>query len=78
VNVWDIAKGEDKYAIANAAIDKTKEYFVSLGIPTKLSEIGIGEDKLEEMAKQAVRNGNIGSLKPIDYNGVLNIFKASL
>ena len=78
VNVWDIAKSEDKYAIANTAIDKTKEYFVSLGIPTKLSEIGIGEDKLEEMAKQAVRNGNIGSLKPIDYNGVLNIFKASL
>ncbi len=78
VNVWDIPKGEDKYVIANAAIDKTKEYFVSLGIPTKLSEIGIGEEKLEEMAKQSVRKGNIGSLKPIDYNGVLNIFKASL
>ncbi|MBU3180319.1 iron-containing alcohol dehydrogenase [Clostridium psychrophilum] len=78
VNVWDIEKGTDKYAIANAAIDKTREYFVLLGIPTKLSEVGIGEDKLEEMAKKSVRFGKIGSLKPIDSNDVLNIFKAAL
>ena len=78
VNVWDIEKGTDKYAIANAAIAKTREYFVSLGIPTKLSEVGINEDKLEEMAKKSVRYGMIGSLKPIDNNGVLSIFKASL
>ncbi len=78
VNVWDIAKSADKYAVANTAIDKTREYFVSLGIPTKLSELGIGEDKLEEMAKKSVRHGKIGSLKPIDYKDVLNIFKAAL
>lgn len=78
VNVWDIEKGTDKYAIANAAIDKTREYFVSLGIPTKLSEVGIDASKLEEMAKKSVRNGKIGSLKPIDHNDVLSIFKAAL
>ena len=78
VNVWDIEKGTDKYAIANAAIDKTREYFVSLGMPTKLSEVGIGEDKLEEMAKKSVRFGKIGSLKPIDHNDVFNILKAAL
>jgi alcohol dehydrogenase YqhD (iron-dependent ADH family) len=78
VNVWDIDKDLDKYVIASVAIDKTREYFVSLGIPTKLSEVGIGEDKLEEMAKKSVRYGKIGSLKPIDHNDVLNIFKAAL
>ena len=78
VNVWDIEKGPDKYAIANAAIAKTREYFVSLGIPTKLSEVGIDESNLEEMAKKSVRYGKIGSLKPIDHNDVLNIFKSAL
>ncbi|WP_026881898.1 iron-containing alcohol dehydrogenase [Clostridium akagii] len=78
VNVWDIPRDGDKYVIANTAIAKTREYFVSLGIPTKLSEVGIGEDKLEEMAKKSVRHGKIGSLKPIDHEDVLNIFKASL
>jgi alcohol dehydrogenase YqhD (iron-dependent ADH family) len=78
VNVWDIEKGTDKYAIANAAIAKTREYFVSLGIPTKLSEVGIDESKLDEMAKKSVRSGKIGSLKPIDHNDVLSIFKAAL
>lgn len=78
VNVWDIPRDGDKYVIANTAIAKTRQYFVSLGIPTKLSEVGIGEDKLEEMAKKSVRHGKIGSLKPIDHEDVLNIFKASL
>ncbi|AJA46537.1 NADH-dependent butanol dehydrogenase A [Clostridium pasteurianum DSM 525 = ATCC 6013] len=78
INVWNIDASKDKYDIANAAIDKTREYFNLLEIPSKLSEVGIKEDKLEEMARQSVRKGNIGSLKPIGYEGVLNIFKEAL
>lgn len=79
VNVWDIDPNKDKYDIANNAINKTREYFDLLGIPSRLSDVGIGEDKLEEMAKQSVRKkGKIGSLKPIDYQDVLNIFKVAL
>ncbi|MFT8314674.1 MAG: iron-containing alcohol dehydrogenase [Clostridium sp.] len=78
INVWDIDPNKDKYDIANTSINKTREYFDLLGIPSRLSEVGIGEDKLEEMAKQAVRKGKIGSLKPIDDKDVLNIFKAAL
>ena len=78
VNVWNIDSNKDKYDIANTAINKTREYFDLLGIPSRLSEVGIGEDKLEEMAKQSVRKGKRGSLKPIDYEDVLNVFKAAL
>ncbi|MDF2505864.1 iron-containing alcohol dehydrogenase [Clostridium sp.] len=78
VNVWNIDSSKDKYDIANTAINKTREYFDLLGISSRLSEVGIKEDKLEEMAKQSVRKGKIGSLKPIDYEDVLNIFKAAL
>ncbi|MGH4140779.1 iron-containing alcohol dehydrogenase [Clostridium sp.] len=78
VNVWDIDESGDKYAIANEAIEKTREYYNSLGIPSSLSEVGISEDKLEEMAKQATRNGNLGNFRVLEAQDVLNIFRASL
>lgn len=78
VNVWDLCESDDKYKIANEAIEKTREYFISLGIPTTLREVGINEEKLEEMAKQATRRGKIGNFGVLDSDDVLNIFKASL
>ena len=78
VNVWGIDEKEDKYKIAHKAIEKTREYFVSLGIPSSLREVGIGEEKLEQMAKQAVRYGKLGNMRPLDAGDVLNIFNASL
>nr|AAA23206.1 butanol dehydrogenase [Clostridium acetobutylicum] len=79
INVWGIDKNKDNYEIAREAIKNTREYFNSLGIPSKLREVGIGKDKLELMAKQAVRNsgGTIGSLRPINAEDVLEIFKKS-
>jgi len=78
VNVWDIDKNKDKYEIANEAIEKTREYFVSLGIPASLREVSINEEKLEEMAKQATRRGKLGDFRTLDAEDVLNIFKAAL
>ena len=53
VNVWGINPGLDKNDIAHMAIEKTREFFKELGIPSSLGELGIGEEKLEIMAKQA-------------------------
>lgn len=79
VNVWDLDKNKDKYDIAKEAIKKTREFFVSLDIPTTLREVGIGEEKLEEMANQAVRiEGTLGNFKPLNREDVLNIYKAAL
>jgi alcohol dehydrogenase YqhD (iron-dependent ADH family) len=78
VNVWGIDANADKYEIANEAIDKTREYFISLGIPSSLREVGINEEKLEEMAKQATRRGKLGNFRALDAEDVLSIFKASL
>lgn len=78
VNVWAINPEEDKFQIAHKAIEKTKEFFKSLGIPSTLREVGINEEKLELMAKAAVRRGNIGNFKTLNAEDVLNIFKASL
>jgi len=77
VNVWEIDKNQDRYKIAKEAINMTREYFISLGIPATLREVGIEEDKLEEMAKQATRWGDLGSFKPLKTQDVLNIYKAA-
>ncbi len=80
VNVWEIDKDKDKYAIAHEAIDKTKEFFTSLGIPMSLREVGIGEENLEKMARAAIdhKDGTVGNFKPLVYEDVLEIYKAAL
>ena len=77
VNVWGLDDSSDKYEIAHNAIKKTREHFASLGIPSTLREVGIKEEKLEEMAKQATVRGKLGSFKPLDAKDVLNIYKAA-
>ncbi|MCW6109585.1 iron-containing alcohol dehydrogenase [Clostridium sporogenes] len=78
VNVWNIDPEENKYEVAQKSIEKTREYFSELGIPSTLKEVGIGEEKLEQMAKAATRNGTLGGFKPLSTEDVLNIYKLSL
>lgn len=78
VNVWGINPDKDKLQIAKEAIERTKEFFISLDIPMHLKEVGIGEEKLETMAKAATRHGSLGLFRPLDSQDVLNIFKAAL
>ncbi|MDD7795461.1 iron-containing alcohol dehydrogenase [Clostridium sp. 'White wine YQ'] len=78
VNVWGIDEKEDKVSIANKAIEKTREYFNELGIPSRLSQVGIDSEKLEIMANQATRRGDLGNLRPLNSQDVLNIYKLAL
>jgi len=78
VNVWGIAATDDKYEIARLAIARTKEYFISLGVPSTLSEVGIGHDNLREMANRAASRRQLGSFKPLNADDVFNIYQAAL
>lgn len=75
-NIWNLS-GSDK-EIAEKSIEKTKEFFVSLGCPSSLSEINIDESHFEEMAENAVFRGKIGSMKKLDKNDVIEIYKLAL
>lgn len=78
VNVWDICDSNDKKDIARLAIEKTRAYFKSLDMPMTLREVGIGEEKLDQMARQATERGKLGSFKSLDEEDVLEIYKRSL
>ena len=80
VNVWDIDRNLDDMEIAKKSIEKTSEFFKSLDIPMTLKEVGIGEEKLEIMAKALMEyaEGSVGNFKPLEYEDVLSIYKKSL
>ncbi|MDD7333343.1 MAG: iron-containing alcohol dehydrogenase [Lachnospiraceae bacterium] len=59
-NVWDIEE-TDPYRAAQLAIDKTEEFFSSLGMPSTLQEVGIDHSRFAEMAEEAVRTSGIAS-----------------
>lgn len=81
VNVWGIDKDKDRYKIANEAIDKTKRFFVSMGLPQTLREVGIGDENLENIARYSIdsQEGNvIGNFRPLNYDDVLAILREAL
>lgn len=78
INVWGLDPDEDAYHIAHQAIEETKAFFISLGLPTTLRTVNIGEEKLELMANAATKNGSLGEFRPINAQDVLRILKAAL
>ena len=45
---------EDRYAMANEAINKTEAFFSSIGIPNNLSALNIDDKHIDEMAEHAL------------------------
>lgn len=81
VNVMDVrASYRDQDAIVREGIRRLEVFFRGLGLPGTLAELGIGEDKLERMAKKCTRfaEGNEspkGGLKKLYWQDVYEIYK---
>ena len=54
--VWHIEDGNKEERI-NVAIEKTRDFFESLGIKTRLSQYGIGADKIPAVLQQLKDHG---------------------
>ena len=59
-NVWDIYE-KDKYRAAYMGIKRTREFFSACGLPDTLAKLGIGRERFEEMAAEAVRTSGIAT-----------------
>ena len=81
INVFGLNPEDDVMTNANKAIDLTAEFFKKIGLPSKLSEVGIDDSHFEEMADH-VRRIWFGDFKdairPLDRDDLLNILKACL
>ena len=77
INVWGIDAKEDPQRIAEKAIEQTRAFFDSLGLPKTLSEVGIGEENLAQMAEKL--DGQLtDTYIPLTGKEVLEIYKNAL
>lgn len=74
-NIWNVRTSSDRYAQAKKGIEKTRLFFNSLGMPKKLSDVGIGKDSLPVIAKKATMFGTIGGFKKLSEKDVLAILE---
>lgn len=76
-NVWNLT-GDDT-TVANAAIDKTAEFFFdTMKMPSNLRAVGITEKThFEEMAKKAA-DGCDGSFVPLTKEDIISIYEKAL
>lgn len=71
------AKNADKFAEYGA--EKTREFFNSLGLPSKLSEAGVPGERFGAMAKGAIgSHGHVGSFKALSEKDIVKILEMSL
>ncbi|ACV75993.1 MAG: iron-containing alcohol dehydrogenase [Zymomonas mobilis] len=78
-NVWHIDQGSDDERI-DAAIEKTRHFFESLGIPTHLKDYDVGEESIDMLVKELEAHGmsQLGEHKAITPEVSRAILLASL
>jgi len=77
--VWGIdSAGKSDQEIALAGIQATRNFFTRIGAEARLADFGIGEEKLDRMAEEAVRYGAIGSFKRLEKQDIKAILELSL
>ncbi len=81
VNVMGVdASLRDPEAVVNEGIDRLERFFISLGLPVTLEELGIDESNFELMAKKATRYSEgseapIGGFQKLYWKDIVEIYK---
>ena len=79
INVFGIDPQLKPEEIARKAIDKTYAFYEEIGIPMHLQEVGIGPERLQEMAHHvAVNEGLERAYVPLTEADILKILEESL
>lgn len=78
--VFGISPTGDSLADARLAIEETSRMFSSFGMPTRLSELGIAENQIEDMIPTLEKNRgkSFGSFKEITLDGARTIYQSVL
>ncbi|MDX5474245.1 MAG: iron-containing alcohol dehydrogenase [Bacillaceae bacterium] len=70
--------GKDDREVALEGIEKLREFWSSLGAPSRLADYNIDDKHLDEMVEHALARGPIGNFKPLTKADVKSILQASL
>ena len=58
--------------------EELEKFFVSVGLKTRLNQLGIDDKDLETMAERATAGGNVGHYVPLDAQKITDILKLAL
>ena len=76
--VFGIGETDDEKA-ALMSIDALEQFIRELGMPTHLSEIGIGDEHFEEMADKVLRDvGPFGDIHVFDKESIVELYRLCL
>ncbi|MGE6754211.1 iron-containing alcohol dehydrogenase [Rossellomorea sp. NPDC071047] len=75
-NVDPAGKSEEEVALEG--IEKLREFWTSIGAPSRLADYDIDDSKLDLMADKAMVNGEFGNFNKLNKDDVLAILRASL
>ena len=70
--------GKDDREVALEGIEKLREFWNSLGAPSRLADYNIDDKHIDEMVEHALARGQIGNFKPLTKEDVRAILQASL
>lgn len=82
--VFGLAPTVDVRADALSAADETRQFFASLGMPTTLTELGIGEDEIDEAIEKMIptlkkNKGEVfGSFKKLTMEDAEEIYRSAV
>jgi NADP-dependent alcohol dehydrogenase len=77
--VWGITDGTEDQRI-DAAIERTRDFFESLGVKTRLSEYDLGLDVVDPLVKQLEAHGmtRLGERQEVDLTLSRQVYAASV
>lgn len=71
-------EGKTDEEVGLEGIEKLREFWTSIGAPSRLADYGIDDSKLDILADRAMANGEFGRFKKLNREDVLAIYRASL
>lgn len=78
IRVWGLNESLPQRELAETAIQKTRDFFTSLGLPATLTEVGIDGTHFAEMARKARTAGFDKTFVPLSEEDIQEIYKMSL
>jgi len=79
VNVFGVnPEGKSDKQVAEEGIEALRQFWTSIGAPSRLADYDIDDSKIDVMADKAMLFGPFGNFKKLQREDVVSIYKASL
>jgi hypothetical protein len=77
--VWNVDYCfEDPSRTALEGIRRMESFFREIGLPVTLKELGVKDDRLQEMARKCTERGPVGNFVKLGRDEVLEVFKLAV